>query len=83
MGDEQGVPWIMDDLIDAGDESDWVLDPLQEDGSGVGGESSAVEMDVDFFISRRRPCRKGEGHGTLCLVVGWAKCVAIPLQLVW
>ena len=82
MGDEQGVSWIIDDLIDAGDESDWVLAPLQEDGAGVGGEPSAVEMDVDFLGAGRRGCRKRGRHGTLCLVVGWEKCVAIPLQLV-
>jgi len=63
MNDEQGLAWIMDDLIDALDESDGSVDLLEEEDSGVGGKFSAVEVDDDGFGFRggRGDCGRGGG----------------------
>ena len=47
VGDVSLIARIVDDLIDTFGESDCLVGEGQEDGSGVGSEFTAVEVDVD------------------------------------
>ena len=79
MAGVSGIAGIVDECVDALGESDFLIDTLQQDGSGVGGEFAAVEIDGDGFDFRwpgclgcpgcrmgGDRCQVGGGHGTLC-----------------
>ena len=53
VGDENGMSRIVNDRIDSFRESEFLIDLLEEECSGVGGNLAAVEMDVDFFAVGR------------------------------
>ena len=82
MNGEARVAWIVNDLIDTFGELEFLIDFLEKDRPGIGGQLGAVEEDVDFFVLGRSGCQSGRFHDTLCLVVCWEKCVAFLTQRV-
>ena len=72
VGDVKLVARIVDDLIDSFDESDGLVDVLEEEGSGVGGKFSAVEVDDDGLGFHRGGGKGGCGRGG-----GVVHCVSV------
>ena len=82
MMDVTLVTRIADNLADPFGELEFLIDFLEKDRPGIGGQFGAVEEDIDFFIFGWSGCQSGRFHDTLYLVVCWEKCVAVLTQLV-
>jgi hypothetical protein len=49
MDGQTWITWIVNECIDLFDQLDFSFDLLEEEGTGIGGEHSSVEIDGDFF----------------------------------
>ena len=71
MGGVERIAGINDESIDAFGEPDFLIDGLEQNGTGIGGELPAVKVDGDGFDSCRTRCCVG---GSRCCFGGTRCC---------
>ncbi len=75
--DRVGLAWVPDAGVDGVDQSDALVDLPQQQGAGVGGDLSAVEISLDSFS-----LKAGKEHwllGALCHLEGLSICGSLFL----